>query len=182
MQHEDIKSQLWGALALLDRGSSVLFPEALNGSFLFGANLALRRSVFDEVGLFDPRLGRSGKAMLSGEDTHLLRRLIAAGKRIVYLPGAVVFHEVSSERMRLGYFRNWKFHVGRTASVLHPNQKQALRWLIAQGLREGFSAVSSQLRGDRVQRIQHELAFWTLAGRVAGFLTSSSEDRRKEVV
>lgn len=56
-----------------------------------GANLAIRRAAFGEVGPFDVRLG-AGAAGCS-EDSEFLHRILAAGWTCRYEPAAVVFHD-----------------------------------------------------------------------------------------
>lgn len=56
-----------------------------------GANMALRRGVVDELGGFDEALD-AGTAARSGGDHEMFARILAAGWRIVYEPGAVSWH------------------------------------------------------------------------------------------
>jgi GT2 family glycosyltransferase len=56
-----------------------------------GANMAFRRSVIAKVGFFDPALD-SGTPTHSGGDTEMFARILAAGYKIVYDPGAVNWH------------------------------------------------------------------------------------------
>ena len=56
-----------------------------------GANMALRRSVLERVGEFDEALD-AGTATRSGGDHEMFGRILAAGYRIVYEPGAVSWH------------------------------------------------------------------------------------------
>lgn len=56
-----------------------------------GANMALRREVFEQVGLFDPALD-VGTATLGGGDHDLFFRVLRAGYLCVYEPAAVVRH------------------------------------------------------------------------------------------
>jgi GT2 family glycosyltransferase len=55
-----------------------------------GANMAFRRSIFAEVGGFDPRLGAGASGC--SEDSELWYRLLAAGWSCRYEPTAVVYH------------------------------------------------------------------------------------------
>lgn len=55
-----------------------------------GANMAFRRSIFDEVGGFDERLGAGAAGC--GDDSEMWYRILAAGRRIRYAPLAVVRH------------------------------------------------------------------------------------------
>jgi GT2 family glycosyltransferase len=56
-----------------------------------GGNMAVRREDLLTVGGFDPLLGAGG-LLCSGEDGDIAYRLLAAGKRVIYDPGCLVFH------------------------------------------------------------------------------------------
>jgi GT2 family glycosyltransferase len=56
-----------------------------------GVNMALRRSVLDLVGPFDPALD-AGTRALAGGDTDLFRRILRKGYRIAYDPQALNWH------------------------------------------------------------------------------------------
>ncbi len=67
-----------------------LYPY-LPGLFGSGANFAIRRSTFAELGGFDERLG-PGTATRGGEDIDLLMRTVLAGRMVAYEPQALVHH------------------------------------------------------------------------------------------
>jgi GT2 family glycosyltransferase len=56
-----------------------------------GVNTGFRRSVFEKVGLFDPALG-PGTPARAADDLEMFYRILAAGYRAVYDPGALVWH------------------------------------------------------------------------------------------
>jgi GT2 family glycosyltransferase len=56
-----------------------------------GCNSAFRRSMFDQVGLFDTCLDM-GTPVPGGGDLDMFARIIRAGYSLVYDPGPVVFH------------------------------------------------------------------------------------------
>jgi len=64
-----------------------------------GGNFAVLRQVLRTVGPFDERFG-PGAPLKSAEDMDLVHRLLRAGRRIVYVPEAVVWH------------RSWRDHHG----------------------------------------------------------------------
>lgn len=64
-----------------------------------GANMAFRKSVFEEVGYFDRRLD-VGAAGCSG-DSEIWFRILAHGGTILYSPRSVVYHEHRKELRQL---------------------------------------------------------------------------------
>lgn len=60
-------------------------------AMMIGCNMAFRRGVFDEIGLFDPALGK-GTRIGSAEDIDILYRALKSGRSIAYSPDVVVRH------------------------------------------------------------------------------------------
>jgi len=61
------------------------------GRFGTGANMAYRRSLFAQIGGFDPALG-VGTSTQGGEDLEMFFRLLRAGHTLAYEPAAMVRH------------------------------------------------------------------------------------------
>lgn len=72
-------------------GDHPLYPY-LPGAYGSGANFAVRRDVFHELGGFDERLG-PGTTTRAGEDIDLLMRTVLAGHMLAYEPQALVLHD-----------------------------------------------------------------------------------------
>lgn len=70
------------------------------GRFGTGANMAFRRAVFDEIGLFDPALD-VGTCTQGGGDLDMFFRVIKAGHTLVYEPAALVRHIHRREYQKL---------------------------------------------------------------------------------
>jgi GT2 family glycosyltransferase len=79
----------------------------------FGANMAMKRAVFDRVGRFDTNRGRKGNVLASGEDGEMFERILAAGFTVVFLGQSRVHHKVESFRLTKRYFRRWRFQTSR---------------------------------------------------------------------
>lgn len=60
-------------------------------NFGTGANMSFRRSLFEQIGSFDPALG-AGTLTTGGEDLELFFRALHEGFAIAYEPGALVRH------------------------------------------------------------------------------------------
>ena len=80
---------------------------------LYTGNMGAYRSVFDQVGLFDERLG-PGTSFPAAEDNDLGFRMLEQGYRICYIPEAMVYHRAwrsYGESLAL----EWRYGVGRGA-------------------------------------------------------------------
>lgn len=97
----------WTPLALLDLGDEPLKLNVHSGAGLVAANLAVRASVFKDVGLFRPELQRVKDSVGSMEDHEFQLRMSAAKKRLMYVPELIVYAHVIEERLSKAYHRRW---------------------------------------------------------------------------
>lgn len=74
-----------------------------------GLNYSIRRSFLEQIGGFDPNLGRVGKNLLSNEELHMTDLALQLGWQVAYLPQALVAHNVAPERLKRSWFlsRGW---------------------------------------------------------------------------
>ena len=79
----------------------------------FGLNMAFKKSAFEQYGLFRTDLGPSGAKRVLAEDTEFGRRLMRAGKKVLYSPKVVVFHPVLPNRITNGHFLSSYLNLGR---------------------------------------------------------------------
>jgi glycosyltransferase involved in cell wall biosynthesis len=116
------RCDLWGTLAILDYGEeSFVFEERRRVPL--GANMAVRRSLIDRIGGFDPSLGRKGHSLLGQEQAEFFCRSRAVGARGVYVPAASVRHHVPATRLTRDYFLRWWYWKGVSKALLeqrHP--------------------------------------------------------------
>jgi hypothetical protein len=146
-----------GPLALQDYGEHPVVIDARRPLSLAGANLALRTSVFDRIGLFSPDFPRS-------EDTELLLRFWLTGGRALYVPDMLIHAAVQPERLTKTYHRQWHTNIGRC------NARMAFEEMVdpIHGLRPPSGL--TRIYGVPMFAIRHaavELGRW-LAHRIAG--------------
>ena len=81
-----------------------------------GANMAFRRQIFEQYGLF--RVGLSVYKRQSGgtEDMEFGLRLLSAGQKIMYVPEAVIYHPVDQNRATKKYVLHWALTLGKKMS------------------------------------------------------------------
>jgi glucosyl-dolichyl phosphate glucuronosyltransferase len=106
---------LYGVLAVADGGTERLpIREGAKDDIMpLGANMAVRRYVVDQVGGWNPRLGKLQGTLRTGEDHDFFLRMIQAGYEGIFEPAASVRHRVPAERLRLRYFHRWFYDNGR---------------------------------------------------------------------
>lgn len=69
---------------------------------LTGANMAVRRTMFERYGLFDERLGPGRSGTL--EDEEFSRRIRAGGEKQLFWPSARVLHRIPPQRLTVSSF------------------------------------------------------------------------------
>jgi len=97
---------------------------------LTGANMAMRRAVFDRVGLFNEVLGPGCSGI--SEDVEFAQRVIRKGMRIGYEPAAGVIHEVDPRRLSEEFFRQRHEQQGRSRLIY---KKQSMASIVPNLLR-----------------------------------------------
>ena len=83
---------------------------------LNGANIAIRRTVFDRVGYFDERLGPGASG--TSEDVELAQRIRKADMKIAYMQRAIVYHRVDRERLTEKYFKQTHWRQGASRFLM----------------------------------------------------------------
>jgi GT2 family glycosyltransferase len=157
---------------------------------VIGANMSIRRAVFDVVGGFAQGLGRVRSRPAGCEETELCIRAQARMQngRFVYEPAAVVHHRVGVERQTWSYFRSRCFAEGRSKAVVAglvgtgpglAAERTYVRRVLPRGVLTGLR---DSLHGDSTGLVR---AGWIVAGvsfanvgYVAGRVTASRERRR----
>lgn len=109
----------WAPLALVDYGPAELLISDQNPLGLLTANIAFRRTVFDEAGLFSPHLQRVKDRIGSMEDHEFVLRVCRHGKKGMYLPQMIARAPVESERLSKTYHRRWHTGHGHFYAVMN---------------------------------------------------------------
>ncbi len=143
---------------------------------LIGGNSVIRRSVFDAVGLYSTRLGRSNKGLLSEEDAEFYRRVLQAGIRGLYVPDLAMYHYIPQSRLTRRYHRQWAYWRAVSQGVLDREGGESVaytlgvpRYRIGRAVRGALGYPAHRLAaGKQGQAFADELAVWDLAGFVYG--------------
>jgi glycosyltransferase involved in cell wall biosynthesis len=133
-----------GYLSQYDRGTD---QRVLDDDYVLSANAAFLTDRLRALSGFDVVLGpRAGSPMVN-DDLDLCRRLVAAGGRIIYVPDAVVVHELPAGRLTARYLLRRAYAQGRSDWLLERevNVRRPL------GGAKGMLVHLGQLLGDRVR-------------------------------
>lgn len=103
---------LWGLVTKIDYGNKV--GPFQSGRYPVGCNMIFLKSVFDEIGMFDTALGRKGRVGLASEEKEIFLKLSALGKKILYIPDAVVMHNIDKERTTKEYVIKLSIGIGKS--------------------------------------------------------------------
>ena len=177
-----LTDKYWTPLALLDLGDEPLKLNVHKGAGLVAANLAVRASVFKDVGLFHSELQRVKDSVGSMEDHEYQLRLSAAKKRLLYVPELVVYAHVLEERLRKEYHRRWYCGHGHFYAVMRDEEFEASKLrlfdvpshLYRRTCANAFDWLKHRLTSSSEQEFQQELEmhfFW-------GFFRQRFADRR----
>jgi glycosyltransferase involved in cell wall biosynthesis len=174
----------WSPLALLDYGPEEFIISGDNPRGLLTANIAFRRSVFDEVGWFSPHLQRVKNIIGSMEDTEFLLRVCRSGRQGMYLPQMIAKAPVEAERLSKTYHRRWHTGQGHFYAVMRDPQWERSRFSVAgvpshlykQTLTHGLNWLKTIVTGNADAAFTHEcqLRFFR------GFYRARAHQRRRQ--
>lgn len=131
--------------------------------FVWGANMAMRRSAFERIGMFDPGLlGR-------GDEEEWLLRYSGAGGRIRYIAAAAIDHRRTAADSRLRTLAKAAYGQGR--EVRHHDRRS--------GKARPISAELRTLAGCAWHTVRRRCAYGIVMGaRTAGTLREALAERR----
>ena len=86
-------------------------------TFPIGANMGMKKSLLDMVGVFNTQLGRSKKNLMGGEEKDLFERIRHQGGHIYYFPDVVVHHVIPPTRTTTDYVRRLGEGVGKSERI-----------------------------------------------------------------
>lgn len=146
----------------------------------YGANLALRKSVFEKYGVFRTDLGPVAGTTFRGEDTEYCRRLMSRGEKLIYVPGAVVHHPVPEERTKKRYFGSWYFGYGRMlVRTSGPSSNTTSYFGVPRYMLRKLMTCVWQWNTsfERKRRFYHRLQVWQALGEITEFRHTFKERR-----
>lgn len=147
---------------------------------VWGANMAIRRSVFEAGYRYDTSIGPNGGAYAMGSETELTRRLGQAGYRSWFCKSARVAHHIRAHQLSTGYVleKAWRFGRGKyrqDSPGTFPEWLGVPRWMQLRYLKECAGYLRARVLGDadRLFQCRWELAY------LRGYFFESRLGRRR---
>jgi glycosyltransferase involved in cell wall biosynthesis len=108
--------ELESCFGKLDLGENLQFVKY--PIFPFGGNMSILRRVILDYGGFSPKLGHRGASLLSCEESEFFCRLSQDDVKVLYVPDAIVYHNVNAGRLSRVWVLKRSFAQGRSDSIL----------------------------------------------------------------
>lgn len=89
-----------------------------------GSNMTFKTEVFNQVGKFNPKLGRKKRELGSGEEKELFDRIYAANLGVYYLPDIIVHHYVPESRTQIEFIKKQAINTGKSENIRVRNSRQ----------------------------------------------------------
>ena len=85
-----------------------------------GANMLIKRAVWSQIGGYNTDVGRKGNTLISGIDTDLSQKVVAANYRILYSNRISVRHKIHKERLTKEWIAKRAIMEGRAQATTNP--------------------------------------------------------------
>lgn len=100
-------------IANWDQGEGII-----QAGHIWGPNMAVRRAVFDSGITFNPDIGPKGADYVMGSETEFLKRAEKKGFTGMYLPKALVYHQIRAEQLSLAWLKGRALRAGKGQAAL----------------------------------------------------------------
>ena len=125
-----ITSQHWMPLGLQDHGDHEFYLESSRVTGVIGANFAVRRELFERIGMFAPEVQLVKGGIGTMEDHEFVARLWQGGVIGLYVPQLIVKALVDSERVKKKYHRRWHKGHGRSYAIMKEERMEQASWYL----------------------------------------------------
>jgi len=138
-------------------------------SMVWGPNFAVRSRVLDGGFRFNTDFGPNSGQYLMGDETEFVYRLEQAGHPPVYLPEALVHHQIRPEQLSMEWLRRRVASYGGTFAFMSGLPHSPLlfgvpRYMYSQTFQAFLQYLRSRLFSDDKTRFESELMYWYRKG------------------
>lgn len=143
---------MYSIISAIDMGPEV---KPFSKNYPIGANMGFHKDCLKKVGHFNPKLGRSKKNLIGGEEKELFGKIKAASMPVYYFPEVIVQHVIPENRTDDNYIRRVGNGIGQSERIRTSDSKlQYLKRLLLEAVKWGGSLVLwcyYQLKGEAIK-------------------------------
>ncbi|MBI5789509.1 MAG: glycosyltransferase [Candidatus Schekmanbacteria bacterium] len=88
-------------------------------NFPCGTNMAFKRELVENIGLFDVNLGHVNRKLIGSEETDYCLRIFAGGGLLIYYPKAIIYHPLNERHVSKAYLRSRSFTQGTASAYIY---------------------------------------------------------------
>jgi glycosyltransferase involved in cell wall biosynthesis len=141
---------------------------------VWGGNMAVRSAPFDEGVRFDPTIGPSAGQYAMGEELEFVLRMSRAGHKAVYLPRALVHHQIRPEQMTESWLKWRAYRSGRGVARLvglpdGPSMRGVPLFIFREIATHGLNWLQGWAKKDHRKRLDRKLDFYHWVGKLRGY-------------
>lgn len=96
---------------------------SIKAGHIWGPNMAVKRDVFESGLTFNTTIGPNGKDYVMGSETEFIKRAYAQGFKGVYLPLALVYHQIRLDQLSMDWIKGRAFRSGKGQACLSPKSE-----------------------------------------------------------
>jgi glycosyltransferase involved in cell wall biosynthesis len=139
---------------------------------VWGLNMAIRALIFNQGWRFNPKLGPNGTdRCILGDETELTGRLSAAGFNALYLPKALVFHQIQKESLNYKWLYKRAFILGQQNAYFDsksnlPINGRIPRYLIQRLLKSYVLFFMAMFSKDQKLKFERGVSYWETRGSI----------------
>lgn len=158
----------WHPLGVQDHGDVEFYLEKSKLIGVIGANLVVRRKVFDQVGMFSPKVQLVKAGIGTMEDHEYVDLMWRGGFIGLYVPQLIVEAPVESERIKKKYHRRWYKGHGRSYAIMREERMEKASWhlfgvpahLYRQAMLDAYGLVKNWVRRREELTFLCEVHLW----------------------
>jgi glycosyltransferase involved in cell wall biosynthesis len=137
---------------------------------VYGPNMALRRRLFADGRRFDESLYASDRKFMMADESSFLLTMQQLGEQAIYLPGALVHHQVRPEQLRLTWLTDRAFRSGRTIAEHEKTMRHRMllglpRYVFSELLWHRIAAAWWKLRRKHSAWMSAYMEYWFWRGK-----------------
>lgn len=133
---------------------------------IYGANMMVRRQLFDQGLRFNADIGPRGSSYAMGSETEFLLKASDAGHIAVYAPSALVYHQIQPEQLTQAWLCKRAFRLGRGSVYLDKSEPEIKKWMLREIAVLYCRYIYSCAFGTESEKLEHGIKFHGLRGEI----------------